>query len=173
MARDGEYSFSSNQPNRPQPSFRYEAKNYLNIRSNKPKPWWLIAGIFFLIVIPFSIFFTTDDIFDIGRMCFISSLIGIGLIILSSQKYSAWGKLIKSARELLEEKSKIPFPPLPIWPQVAAFISLIAGFILGDLGGFYALIGFALCLFFSLITGFHEHQRNKAYDRLIYDLIRK
>ena len=173
MARDGEYSFSSNQPNRPKPSFRYEAKNYLNIRSKKPKPWWWIAGIIFLIVIPLSILFTTDDIFNIGGMCFISSLIGIGLIILSSQKYSAWGKLIKSARELLEEKSKIPFPPLPIWPQVAAFISLIAGFILGDLGGFYALIGFSLCLIFSLITGFHEYQRNKAYDRLIYDLIRK
>ena len=82
MARDDEYSFSSNRPNQAKPSFRYEAENYLNIRSKKPKPWWLIAGIIFLIVIPFSILFTTDDIFDIGGMCFISSLIGIGFLIL-------------------------------------------------------------------------------------------
>ena len=173
MARDDEYSFSSNRPNQAKPSFRYEAKNYLNIRSKKPKPWWLIAGIIFLIVIPFSILFTTDDIFNIGGMCFISSLIGIGLIILSIRKYSVWGELIKSARETLEEKSKIPFPPLPIWPQVATLISLIAGFILGDLEGLFALIGFSFCLFFSLILGFYDYQRNKAYDRLIYDLTRK
>ncbi len=173
MGRDDEYSFTSNRPKQTQPSFRYEAKNYLNIRSKKPKPWWLITGIFFLIVIPFSIFFTTDDIFNIGEMCFISSLIGIGFIILSIRKYSAWGKLIKSARETLEEKSKIPFPSLPIWPQVATLISLIAGFILGDLEGLFALIGFSFCLFFSLILGFYDYQRNKAYDCLISDLARK
>ena len=86
MGRDDEYLFSSNQPNQAKPSFRYEAKIYLNIRSKKPKPWWLIAGIFFLIMIPFSILFTTDDIFNIGGMCFISSLIGIGFIILSIRK---------------------------------------------------------------------------------------
>tara|TARA_B100001564_G_scaffold352869_1_gene360946 strand:- start:259 stop:780 length:522 start_codon:yes stop_codon:yes gene_type:complete len=173
MGRDDEYLFSSNQPNQAKPSFRYEAKIYLNIRSKKPKPWWLIAGIFFLIVIPFSILFTTDDIFNIGGMCFISSLIGIGFIILSIRQYSAWGELIKSARETLVEKSKIPFPPLPIWPQVATLISLIAGFILGDLEGLFALIGFSFSLFFSLILGFYDYQRNKAYDRLIYDLSRK
>tara|TARA_B100001113_G_scaffold104246_1_gene84506 strand:+ start:8049 stop:8570 length:522 start_codon:yes stop_codon:yes gene_type:complete len=173
MGRDDEYSFTSNRPKQTQPSFRYEAKNYLNIRSKKPNPWWLITGIFFLIVIPFSIFFTTDDIFNIGEMCFISSLIGIGFIILSIRKYSVWGELIKSARETLEEKSKIPFPSLPIWPQVATLISLIAGFILGDLEGLFALIGFSFCLFFSLILGFYDYQRNKAYDRLIYDLTRK
>ena len=173
MGRDDEYLFSSNQPNQAKPSFRSEAKIYLNIRSKKPKPWWLIAGIFFLIMIPFSILFTTDDIFNIGGMCFISSLIGIGFIILSIRQYSAWGELIKSARETLVEKSKIPFPPLPIWPQVATLISLIAGFILGDLEGLFALIGFSFCLFFSLILGFYDYQRNKAYDRLIYDLSRK
>jgi len=173
MGQDYEYSFTSNLPNQIQSSLRYEAKNYLSIRLKKPKPWWLIAGIFFLIVIPFSILFTTDDIFNIGGMCFISSLIGIGFIMLSIRKYSAWGELIKSARETLEEKSKIPFPPLPIWPQVATLISLIAGFILGDLEGLFALIGFSFCLFFSLILGFYDYQRNKAYDCLISDLARK
>ena len=173
MGRDDEYSFSSNRANQTQSSFRYEAKNYLNIRSKKPKPWWLIAGILFLIVIPFSILFTTDDIFNIGGVCFISSLIGIGFIILSVLKYSAWSDLIKSAREPLAEKSKIPFPSLPLWPQVAAAISLVAGFILQDLDGLFALIGFSICLFFSLVTGVYDYKRNKAYDQLIHDLTRK
>ena len=56
---------------------------------------------------------------------------------------------------------------------MATFISLIAGFILGDLEGLFALIGFSFSLFFSLILGFYDYQRNKAYDRLIYDLTRK
>ena len=154
-------------------SFRNEAKNYLTIRSKKPKLWWLLLGLLFLIVFPFSIFITSDDIFEVSAVCFISSILGFGFILLSSFQYSSWWKLVKSARETIETRSKIPFPDLPNWPQILALISLLAGLILQDLGGFFALVGFFFCLVFSGITAFYDYKRNKAYDRLVSDLARK
>ena len=145
-------------------------KNYLHARSQKPDSGlFLLSGVF--LVLPFVILFFIDDVFDAIPICCLFLLISSVLFLINLTQMTNWGKEVQEARKRIEVTEKIPYPPVAQWPQVAGTLSILGGFIVADYEGILFLFGGGIGLGFFLYYYLLVQRQDKAFDRLIEELV--
>lgn len=144
--------------------------NFHRIRSQKPDFGLSVIGTIFL-VLPFFMLIFMDDVFDMIPICCFFLLISVVLFTINSTQITNWNKEMNKARKQIEITEKIPYPAVNQWPQIAALFSLIGGFIAADYDGIFFLLGGIVCLGFVLYYQFLISRRDKAFDRLIEELV--
>ena len=140
--------------------------NYRRIRSQKPDAGLSALGAVFLLI-PFFLLFFSDDVLDMIPICCLFFIIGFVLLTINSTQITSWNKQMNNARKQIELTEKIPYPPVPQWPQVTGTVCIIGGFIGADYDGIVFLFGGILGAGFFLYQYFLVLRQNKAFDQLV------
>ena len=145
-------------------------QNYLRIAAESPGYGLAVLGVFLGFVAPFLLFMLADDVLGISSFCGGLLLIGTVMLVVSISKHSSWRKTYNAAMEVVVKETGIEPPLDRNRKAVAATLSFVAGFILGDLQGELFILGGLLALVFLVLHERDQVRNRTAYETLIRDM---